>query len=58
MSWDGYLITNSSTTLGTSTPAEDLLRKRYLGITGSNKLIGALEIQQVTQHIMLGQTML
>ena len=47
--WDGYLIANqASSTLGSSTSAQDLLRKRYLGIAGSNKLIGALEIQQVT----------
>lgn len=47
-SWDGYLIASqSSSTLGASTSAQDLLRKRYLGISGSNKLVGALEIQQV-----------
>ena len=46
--WEGYLITNQgSSSLGTSTAAQDLLRKRYVGISGSNKLIGALEIQQV-----------
>ena len=47
-SWEGYLIASqASTSLGTSTSAQDLLRKRYLGISGSNKLVGALEVQQV-----------
>lgn len=46
--WEGYLIASQvSSTLGASTPAQDLLRKRYVGIAGSNKLIGALEMQQV-----------
>lgn len=46
--WEGYLIASQgSSNLGTSTAAQDLLRKRYVGISGSNKLIGALEIQQV-----------
>ena len=47
-SWEGYLIASqASTSLGSSTSAQDLLRKRYLGISGSNKLVGALEVQQV-----------
>lgn len=48
-SWSGYLLASAgSTTLGTSTLAQDLLRKRYLGISGSNKVVGALEMQQVS----------
>ncbi len=48
--WEGYLVASgaASTTLGTSTLAQDLLRRRYLGISGSNKVVGALEIQQVS----------
>ena len=47
-SWEGYLIANqASSGQGTSTSAQDLLRKRYLGISGSNKVVGALEMQQV-----------
>jgi len=32
---------------GTGTVAQQLLRRRYVGIQGSNKVIGALEVQQV-----------
>ena len=47
--WEGYLIAAAADkqTLGSSTAAQDLLRKRYVGISGSNKVLGALEIQQV-----------
>lgn len=38
----------SSTTEGAGTLAQQLLRKRYVGITGSNKVVGALEVQQVS----------
>ena len=49
-SWSGYLLASvgDQPTLGTSTLAQDLLRKRYLGISGSNKVVGALEMQQVS----------
>ena len=49
-SWEGYLIAADaySSVQGTGTPAQQLLRKRYVGIQGSNKVIGALEVQQVT----------
>lgn len=47
--WEGYLIAHGgSSSLGASTSAQDLLRRRYVGIAGSNKLLGALEMQQVT----------
>lgn len=36
-----------SSTQGTGTVAQQLLRRRYVGIQGSNKVIGALEVQQV-----------
>lgn len=49
-SWSGYLLASAAdaSTLGTGTLAQDLLRKRYLGISGSNKVVGALEMQQVS----------
>jgi len=37
-----------STVQGAGTLAQQLLRKRYMGITGSNKVVGALEVQQVS----------
>ena len=37
-----------STVQGAGTLAQQLLRKRYVGITGSNKVVGALEVQQVS----------
>ena len=48
--WEGYLVSADvdSSTQGTGTPAQQLLRKRYVGIQGSNKVIGAMEIQQVS----------
>ena len=48
-SWEGYLISAhvDSSAQGTGTTAQQLLRKRYVGIQGSNKVIGALEVQQV-----------
>lgn len=48
-SWEGYLISTNvdSSAQGTGTTAQQLLRKRYVGIQGSNKVIGALEVQQV-----------
>ena len=47
--WQGYLIAAAADkqTLGFSTVAQDLQRKRYVGISGSNKVVGALEVQQV-----------
>lgn len=45
--WEGYILSGDSSTQGASTVAQQLLRKRYLGIQGSNKIIGALEVQQV-----------
>ena len=47
--WQGYLVEAfaDKQTLGSGTVAQNLLRKRYVGITGSNKVVGALEIQQV-----------
>lgn len=55
-SWEGYLIdSQSSTTYGVSTVAQDLMRKRYLGISGSNKLVGAMEVQQVSAHVHVPQ---
>ncbi len=33
---------------GSGTVAQQLLRRRYVGIQGSNKVIGALEVQQVS----------
>lgn len=48
-SWQGYLVAaaDKKQAFGSSTVAQDLLRKRYVGISGSNKIVGALEIQQV-----------
>ena len=48
-SWAGYLVAAAASkqAFGSSTVAQDLLRKRYVGISGSNKVVGALEIQQV-----------
>ena len=47
--WEGYLVAAAASkqTLGSSSVAQDLLRKRYLGISGSNKVVGAMEVQQV-----------
>ena len=39
---------SGATTQGTGTLAQQLLRKRYVGIAGSNKVVGALEVQQVS----------
>lgn len=51
-SWEGYIIADGGpSTLGASTSTQDGLRKRYVGISGSNKLVGALEIQQVSLRI-------
>ena len=52
--WQGYLVAAAASkqTLGSSSVAQDLLRKRYLGISGSNKVVGALEIQQVNSSNM------
>ncbi|KAL0034115.1 hypothetical protein WJX79_009686 [Trebouxia sp. C0005] len=49
--WEGYLVAAaaSSTTEGAGTLAQQLLRKRYVGITGSNKVVGALEVQQIME---------
>ena len=54
-SWEGYLLSADaeSNTQGTGTKAQQLLRKRYVGIQGSNKVIGALEIQQVIDTVAL-----
>ena len=48
--WEGYLVAAASgaTTQGAGTLAQQLLRKRYVGIAGSNKVVGALEVQQVS----------
>ena len=48
--WEGYLVAAASgaTTQGAGSLAQQLLRKRYVGIAGSNKVVGALEVQQVT----------
>ena len=48
--WEGYLVAAAASkqTLGSGSVAQDLLRKRYLGISGSNKVVGALEIQQAS----------
>ena len=48
--WEGYLVAAAagSTVQGAGTLAQQLLRKRYVGITGSNKVVGALEVQQVS----------
>ncbi len=40
-----------STVQGAGTLAQQLLRKRYVGITGSNKVVGALEVQQVSLYL-------
>ena len=55
-SWEGYLISADidSSAQATGTPAQQLLRKRYVGIQGSNKVIGALEVQQVTLGTLEG----
>ena len=46
--WEGYLLAaTGQTDQGTGTLAQQLLRKRYVGIAGSNKVVGALEVQQV-----------
>ena len=54
-SWEGYLLSADaeSSTQGTGTKAQQLLRKRYVGIQGSNKVIGALEVQQVIGMLAL-----
>ena len=39
---------SGATTQGVGTLAQQLLRKRYMGIAGSNKVVGALEVQQVS----------
>ena len=48
--WEGYLVAAAASqkVLGPSTVAQDLLRKRYMGISGSNRVVGALDIQQVS----------
>lgn len=47
--WEGYLVAANAgnTVQGAGTLAQQLLRRRYLGITGSSKVVGALELQQV-----------
>lgn len=54
--WQGYLLSAEadSSTQGLGTKAQQLLRKRYVGIHGSNKVIGALEIQQVHRYACTG----
>lgn len=51
--WEGYLVAAAASqkVLGASTVAQDMLRKRYMGISGSNKVVGALEIQQVGSQL-------
>ena len=48
--WEGYLVaaTAGATVENVGTLAQQLLRKRYVGISGSNKVVGALEVQQVS----------
>ena len=48
--WEGYLVSAAAgaTTEDVGTLAQQLLRKRYVGIAGSNKVVGALEVQQVS----------
>ena len=51
--WEGYLVAAAAgtTTQGSGTLAQQLLRKRYAGIKGSNKIVGALEVQQVSKML-------
>jgi len=51
--WEGYLVAAAagSTVQGAGSLARQLLRKRYVGITGSNKVVGALEVQQVSRAL-------
>ena len=55
--WEGYLVAEKGQTdQGIGTLAQQLLRKRCVGISGSNKVVGALEVQQVCflhKHILL-----
>ena len=48
--WEGYLVAAAAgaSVENVGTLAQQLLRKRYVGIAGSNKVVGALEVQQVS----------